>query len=514
LRCRRPAVLALVCVALLTTPVSPAGADAKHPTQQEIDTARARVGTARHTVASLQVRAEAAAEAYNGAVARQHQAAVASAEANGRAVAARSQARQAMERVTVANQLSAMAAGRAATALEQQAAAVADVAAARQDLATFANAAYRTGGELTMAVHLMDARSPLELAQGHELMNSVSVFQQDAIDRMAAAQRVARHKADLAAQARVAAQTAVDQAAAALQSARDAAAVATVSSAAAALSAQQATAAVTDTVHAKATAQALVARAEDSLGSAKATVASLQQAAVVARREAEKIRAATLAAAQAAADKAAADQAAAQAAAAQAAAAAKARIPRTTSRSSHTSSPASNPPSNSASNPPSNSASNPPSNSPSNPPSNDTTSPVGRSAAQTAIYWAFQEVGVPYSWGGGDESGPTYGFAQGANIRGFDCSGLTLFAYGHAGIHLGHYTGSQYDQGMRISNFGDLQPGDLMYFATDTSNSATIHHMSIYIGGGNMIEAPHTGDVVKVSPARSSDFIGGTRPWA
>ncbi len=121
---------------------------------------------------------------------------------------------------------------------------------------------------------------------------------------------------------------------------------------------------------------------------------------------------------------------------------------------------------------------------------------------------------MPYSWGGGDESGPTYGFAQGANIRGFDCSGLTLFAYGHAGIHLGHYTGSQYDQGMRISNFGDLQPGDLMYFATDTSNPATIHHMSIYIGGGNMIEAPHTGDVVKVSPARSSDFIGGTRPWA
>lgn len=510
MRCRRPAVLALVCAALLTTSVSPAGADAKHPTQQEIDAARARVGTARHTVASLQVRAEAAAEAYNGAVARQHQAAVASAEANGRAVAARSQARQAMDRVTVANQLSAVAAGRAATALEQQAAAVADVAAARQDLATFANAAYRTGGELTMAVHLMDARSPLELAQGHELMNSVSVFQQDAIDRMAAAQRVARHKADLAAQARVAAQTAVDQAAAALQSARDAAAVATASSAAAALSAQQATAAVTDTVHAKATAQALVAQAEDSLGSAKATVASLQQAAVVARREAEKIRAATLAAAQAAADKAAADQAAAQAAAAQAAAAAKARIPRTTSRSSHTSSPPSNPPSNSPSNPPSDSPSNPPS----NPPSNHTSSPAGSSAAQTAIYWAFQEIGVPYSWGGGDESGPTYGFAQGAGTRGFDCSGLTMFAYGHTGIHLGHYTGSQYDVGRRVSNFGDLQPGDLMFFATDTGNSATIHHVSIYIGGGNMIEAPHTGDVVKVSPARSSDFIGGTRPWA
>ena len=134
--------------------------------------------------------------------------------------------------------------------------------------------------------------------------------------------------------------------------------------------------------------------------------------------------------------------------------------------------------------------------------------------AKIAIHWAFQEIGVPYSWGGGDENGPTYGFAQGAGTKGFDCSGLTLFAYGKAGIHLDHYTQSQWDEGKRVSSRADLLPGDLMFFATDTSQPSTIHHVSIYIGNGKMIEAPYTGEVVRVSSADRSDFIGGTRPWA
>ncbi|MCU1599648.1 MAG: hypothetical protein JWO22_357, partial [Frankiales bacterium] len=135
-------------------------------------------------------------------------------------------------------------------------------------------------------------------------------------------------------------------------------------------------------------------------------------------------------------------------------------------------------------------------------------------AAATAMHWAFQEIGVPYSWGGGDENGPTYGFAQGAGTKGFDCSGLTLFAYAHAGIHLDHYTGSQWGQGRRISSRGDLQPGDLMFFAYDTSDTSTIHHVAMYIGNGKMIEAPYTGEVVRVTSYDRSDFIGGTRPWA
>jgi cell wall-associated NlpC family hydrolase len=134
--------------------------------------------------------------------------------------------------------------------------------------------------------------------------------------------------------------------------------------------------------------------------------------------------------------------------------------------------------------------------------------------ARIAIHWAFEEIGTPYSWGGGDENGPTYGFAQGAGTKGYDCSGLTLFIYGKAGIHLDHYTQSQWDQGKRVSSRSELLPGDLMFFAYNTNDPSTIHHVSIYIGKGKMIEAPYTGEVVRVSSAGRSDFIGATRPWA
>ncbi len=134
-------------------------------------------------------------------------------------------------------------------------------------------------------------------------------------------------------------------------------------------------------------------------------------------------------------------------------------------------------------------------------------------AARTAIHWAFEEIGVPYAWGGGDENGPTEGFAQGAGTVGFDCSGLTLFIYHKAGIHLDHYTGSQWQVGKRVWNRSDLLPGDLMFFAYDTSDERTIHHVAIYIGKGKMIEAPYTGEVVRVTSANRPDFIGATRPW-
>ena len=139
---------------------------------------------------------------------------------------------------------------------------------------------------------------------------------------------------------------------------------------------------------------------------------------------------------------------------------------------------------------------------------------IPSNAAATAIHWAFQEIGVPYSWGGGDDSGPTRGFAQGANTVGFDCSGLTMFIYAHAGIQLDHYTGTQWNQGKRIWSRSDVVPGDLMFFATDTNDASTIHHVAIYIGNGQMIEAPFTGSVVRVSSADRGDFIGATRPWA
>ncbi len=138
-----------------------------------------------------------------------------------------------------------------------------------------------------------------------------------------------------------------------------------------------------------------------------------------------------------------------------------------------------------------------------------TPAPSG-SAAATAIAWAYQEIGIPYSWGGGNATGPTYGIAQGAGTLGFDCSGLTLFAYAHAGISIPHYAASQYAMGRHVG-YADLIPGDLVFYATNTSVPSSIHHVALYIGGGRMIEAPHTGDVVKVSTMYLSGFIGGTR---
>jgi cell wall-associated NlpC family hydrolase len=117
---------------------------------------------------------------------------------------------------------------------------------------------------------------------------------------------------------------------------------------------------------------------------------------------------------------------------------------------------------------------------------------------------------VPYSWGGGGPDGPTLGFAQGAGTVGFDCSGLVLFAYAKVGIPLDHYTGSQWDAGRHVP-LSQLAPGDLVFFATDVSSPATIHHVGMYVGGGLMIEAPHTGAVVRLASIQRDGLIGAVR---
>ncbi|MFG2004530.1 NlpC/P60 family protein [Spirillospora sp. NPDC048911] len=124
--------------------------------------------------------------------------------------------------------------------------------------------------------------------------------------------------------------------------------------------------------------------------------------------------------------------------------------------------------------------------------------------AMGAVRAALNQLGVPYSWGGGSASGPTYGTAQGRDIKGFDCSGLTLYAYAQVGVGLPHYTGSQFNAGTRVSQ-SQLQPGDLVFFYSD------LHHMGMYIGGGKMVHAPQTGDVVKISTISGRPFAGGVR---
>jgi hypothetical protein len=119
-----------------------------------------------------------------------------------------------------------------------------------------------------------------------------------------------------------------------------------------------------------------------------------------------------------------------------------------------------------------------------------------------AVALAYRFLGVPYVWGGDSPAG-------------FDCSGLMMYVYGQLGIKLGHYTGFQYYAGLRVPR-DQLQPGDLVFFR---ANSAGVpQHEGMYIGNGSFIQAPHTGDVVKVSSLFEARYalayVGAVRPYA
>jgi peptidoglycan DL-endopeptidase RipA len=133
------------------------------------------------------------------------------------------------------------------------------------------------------------------------------------------------------------------------------------------------------------------------------------------------------------------------------------------------------------------------------------------------VKWARRQLGVPYSWAGGDVHGPTHGGvneqgnAAGLRTIGFDCSGLTLFAWAHAGFRLDHFTGYQWVEGHHIP-LEQLRAGDLVFFARNTANPMSIHHVGIYVGHGRMIDAPHTGAVVRYDEVFVPGLIGAVRP--
>lgn len=122
----------------------------------------------------------------------------------------------------------------------------------------------------------------------------------------------------------------------------------------------------------------------------------------------------------------------------------------------------------------------------------------GRQAAEYVIRRAASQMGVPYSWGGGNAAGPSRGIDSGAGTVGFDCSGLVLYAFAGVGIKLPHYSGSQYDMGRKIPS-SQMRRGDVIFYGPGGSQ-----HVTIYLGNGQMIEAPYTGSHVKVSPVRTS----------
>jgi cell wall-associated NlpC family hydrolase len=118
------------------------------------------------------------------------------------------------------------------------------------------------------------------------------------------------------------------------------------------------------------------------------------------------------------------------------------------------------------------------------------TAPNGN--AQAAVDAALSQVGKPYQWGA---AGPDS----------YDCSGLTMWAWAHAGVSLPHSSAAQYSATSRVSQ-SDWQPGDLLFYGSP------IHHVGMYIGGGRMVEAPYTGASVRVVSPYRSDYVGAGRP--
>ena len=105
---------------------------------------------------------------------------------------------------------------------------------------------------------------------------------------------------------------------------------------------------------------------------------------------------------------------------------------------------------------------------------------------------ALQYLGIPYVWGGSSPS------------TGFDCSGFTSYVFAQVGVYLPHHAASQYSMGTPVP-YDQLAAGDLVFFSG-------LGHVGIYIGGGQFVHAPHTGDVVRISSlAGHGSYVGARR---
>lgn len=115
-----------------------------------------------------------------------------------------------------------------------------------------------------------------------------------------------------------------------------------------------------------------------------------------------------------------------------------------------------------------------------------------------AIVAARSQIGEPYLWGG---TGPDA----------WDCSGLVRWAYAQTGIMLPRTSRQQWNAGAKIA-MKDLRAGDLIFWAYDTSDPTSIHHVAMYVGAGRMVEAPRTGLDVREIPVYLDGYIGAVRP--
>ncbi|NMO92758.1 NlpC/P60 family protein [Actinomycetospora sp. TBRC 11914] len=333
----------------------------------------------------------------------------------------------------------------------------ANAEAARTRVDDWVAAQYQQADASSIAAALAGTHGPQDVADRLQLQGLVSAQQSVALEGYERA-RVDAANAD--SRARAAAAQAADAAARA-SAARDAAARALATARAAVASRQQQIATVTAQ---RTAAQARLSRLEAS-----------DAALAAQRRRAEAAQAAQQQAA-AASDAAARD-------------AARARLAKAPAPAVSTPSPSPSP------SPPSSS-------SPGQAPSGD--------RVQTVIDRALSELGTTYAWGGGDADGPTQGIHDGGvadafgdyDKVGFDCSGLMVYAFAGVGVSLPHYSGYQVDAGPKFP-LQARRPGDLLFWADGDG----VHHVALYLGDDQMVEAPESGKVVRIAPVRFDDEI-------
>jgi cell wall-associated NlpC family hydrolase len=464
-------VIATIALAGLTFtgPGPQASADRHYPSAGEVAASKAKVASRSEQVGQIEARFAAAnarsarlavevaqaVEAYNGARVRLDQAVSAAEEAQRKADGARE-----------------------------------GVADARRELGTFAAAAYRSGGDLAGLTTFFAAEGPRDLISRAAALESIGFHRENALDRLRSAQAVAgvmQDRADATVAARRKAARAVENAkqAAESQLAAQRRAVVEIRTQRGNLVRALAAARHT-TVRLESERQAGIEADRRRAARKAAAAEAKRRAAEAARvaREAEQARKAQEAKdARDRADREAADRAASQ------------QGSDSNSAGSGGSS-ADNGNGGSGDGGGSGGGGSGGGNSPSAPPSGN--SAGSASGAEAAISYARAQLGKPYVWAA---DGPSS----------FDCSGLTMRAWQQGGVGLPHYSVAQYESGQKVG-LGELRRGDLVFFASSDSDYTTIFHVGLYIGDGQMIEAPYTGENVRISSIWRSSLFGAARP--
>jgi cell wall-associated NlpC family hydrolase len=441
--------------ALATTTALAAGAQPGpvYPSQQQVDKAKAAVVGTSGRISSLDAQ-YAAASARLTTV--QDQAASAAEDYNG--------AKFKLDQRTAQAQ--------AALQRARQAQGIAD--AASLQVRRYAAMVYQQGGSLGELDAYLSSKGPQDMLDRASALEAVGDARSRALQKAAATSVVADTMKRQAAHAQVQ----QEQAAKAAQAARDAAqAKADQAQAAAAQIERQQRALVSQLASLRKTSVSLERQRQDGLAAAAAARAAAAEAARQARLAQERAKAAHDAATRRAAEQAAA-RAAAEAARQKAAAEAAQRAADEAARRQSQHKPSNDP-------------------TPSAPKPADAPPPPPSSGGVSAVIaYAQRQLGKPYQWGA---SGPDS----------FDCSGLTMMAWAQAGVSLYHYTGAQWDQTARVA-VSDLRPGDLVFYG---DSGPTSHHVGLYVGNGQMIEAPRAGVPVRYASIYRSDLLPyGGRP--